>query len=314
MRIESPLLKSGQVKLNLVFPYGSPAQGMADWKAPQKHQTKLRTNGPHSAVFARAMDSTNYFAQCAWNSGALQQNAPHEFTLQSDSDVLEFVCLFAKEPQGALPNFSATQKASADHWQNFWQNGGAVDLSAAPDPRAKELERRIVVSQFLTAIHCAGSLPPQETGLLFNSWNGKFHLEMHFWHAAHFAYWNRLPMLEKSLHYYQDILPQAKKWAAQQGYSGARWPKMVGPDGRDAPSPVGPLLIWQQPHPIYYAELLYRARPTRETLNQWQEVVFQSAEFMASYAVLKDGPLRAWPAAKNCVRKHGRENGYQSAF
>ena len=213
VRIESPLLKSGQVKLNLVFPYGSPAQGMADWKAPQKHQTKLRTNGPHSAVFARAMDSTNYFAQCAWNSGALQQNAPHEFTLQSDSDVLEFVCLFAKEPQGALPNFSATQKASADHWQNFWQNGGAVDLSAAPDPRAKELERRIVLSQFLTAIHGAGSLPPQETGLLFNSWNGKFHLEMHFWHAAHFAYWNRLPMLEKSLHYYQDILPQAKQWA-----------------------------------------------------------------------------------------------------
>ena len=33
---------------------------------------------------------------------------------------------------------------------------------------------------------------------------------------------------------------------------------MVGPDGKDSPSSIGPLIIWQQPHPIYYAELCYR--------------------------------------------------------
>ena len=49
--------------------------------------------------------------------------------------------------------------------------------------------------------------------------------------------------------------------AKSQGYEGARWPKMVGPDGRESPSNVGVFLIWQQPHPIYYAELCYRARP-----------------------------------------------------
>jgi hypothetical protein len=46
------------------------------------------------------------------------------------------------------------------------------------------------------------------------------------------------------------------------------------------------LLIWQQPHPIFYAELDYRLHPERGTLEKWQEVVFESAEFMASYAVL----------------------------
>jgi hypothetical protein len=60
---------------------------------------------------------------------------------------------------------------------------------------------------------------------------------------------------------------------------------MVGPDGRDSPSPIAPLLIWQQPHPIYYAELRYRRSPTEQTLRQWQEIVFQTADFMASYAV-----------------------------
>jgi hypothetical protein len=120
-----------------------------------------------------------------------------------------------------------------------------------------------VLSQYLTAIQCSGSTPPQETGLTVNSWYGKFHLEMHWWHAAQFALWNRLPLLEKSLGWYQRILPSARERARTQGYRGARWPKMVGPEGRDSPSPIGPLLIWQQPHPIFYAELCYRSRPNR---------------------------------------------------
>ena len=60
---------------------------------------------------------------------------------------------------------------------------------------------------------------------------------------------------------------------------------MVGPEGRDSPSGVGPLLIWQQPHTIFYAELDYRLHPTRATLEKWRDVVFESAEFMASFAV-----------------------------
>jgi hypothetical protein len=56
-------------------------------------------------------------------------------------------------------------------------------------------------------------------------------------------------------------MPVAKATAERQGYDGVRWPKMVGPDGRDSPSPIAPLLIWQQPHPIYYAELCYQRNP-----------------------------------------------------
>ncbi len=34
-------------------------------------------------------------------------------------------------------------------------------------------------------------MPPQEEGLFSNSWNGKFHLEVHPLHAAHWAQWDR---------------------------------------------------------------------------------------------------------------------------
>ena len=33
---------------------------------------------------------------------------------------------------------------------NFWEVGGVVDFSECTDPRAKELERRTVLSQYLT--------------------------------------------------------------------------------------------------------------------------------------------------------------------
>ncbi len=168
--------------------------------------------------------------------------------------------------------------------KNFWLNGAAVDFSGSKDPRAKELERRVVLSQYLTAIQCSGSRPPQETGLTTNSWYGKYHLEMHWWHAAQFALWNRFPLLDRSLDWYNDVLPSAKERAKQQGYKGARWAKMTETSGRDSPSPVGTLLIWQQPHPIFYAELAYLNRPTKATLNRFQNIVEETATWMADYA------------------------------
>ncbi len=176
------------------------------------------------------------------------------------------------------------EAASRQHWAKFWQSGAAVEFAGSRDPRATELERRVVLSQYLTAIQCAGSLPPQETGLTCNSWYGKYHLEMHWWHAAHFPLWNRAPLLARSLGWYKAILPSARDKAKLQGYTGARWPKMTAPDGRSSPSPVGEMLIWQQPHPISMAELIYAAHPNRETLERYREVVMESAEFMASYA------------------------------
>lgn len=147
-----------------------------------------------------------------------------------------------------------------------------------------ELERRVVLSQYLTAIQCLGSLPPAETGLTCNSWYGKFHLEMHVWHSAQAVLWNRPHLLEKSLWWYFEILESAKCRAKQQGYLGARWPKMTDPSGADSPSSIGPLLCWQQPHIIYFAELLYRNEPIQKTLEKYASLVFETAIFMVDYA------------------------------
>ena len=175
-----------------------------------------------------------------------------------------------------------------------------------------------MLSQYLLAVQEAGSLPPEESGLFNNSsnWNGKFHLEMHWWHGAHYALWDRWPLFERSLGWYRKILPSAQDKARQQGYKGARWPKMVGPEGRDSPSGIGPLLIWQQPHPIFYANLDYRLHPTRETLEKWRDIVEETADFMASFAVLdkETGKYNLGPPIKTVPEKIDTKTTRNPAF
>ncbi len=289
VKIRSKLLRKNCVSISFDFPYGSLSWGGdgADWNSPEKHTSKIIVQDDQSALIERKLDSTQYFVEIQWQGKAqFERLAEHAFLLSvSGNKQFSFTCCFSQiKPKEPLSNSEEVFQICKTHWQNFWKTGGAVDLSESKDSRAFELERRIVQSRYLTAIQCAGSLPPQETGLTCNSWYGKFHLEMHWWHAVHFALWGKPDFLEKSLSWYRMIFPEAGKTAQQQGYEGVRWPKMVGPDGRESPSTIGVFLIWQQPHPIYYAELLYQQKKDRAVLERYKAIVFASADFMADYA------------------------------
>lgn len=287
--IRSELLQSGGVSIDFNFPYGSLAWGKttADWNSPDRHVTEILKRGKNSVLLRRTLDDTVYFVHVEWRGSArFHEAGQHHYRLTvSDGNDFSFVAGFsASRPDASPPDAAATFEAARAHWKNFWETGGAIDLSLSKDPRAHELERRIVLSRYLTAIQTAGALPPAETGLTCNSWHGKFHLEMHWWHGVHYALWGKPELFEKSLPWYESILPLARETARRQGYEGARWPKMVAHDGRESPSTIGVFLIWQQPHPIYYAELLYRYYGHDEAvLHRFKDVVFASAEFMASY-------------------------------
>ncbi len=290
VRIHAPGVPPARIQVVLAFPYGSPAHtgDAGDWSRADKHGTSILSEREGEVVFARTLDADRYYVRASGPYDAsYERTGPHEylFSFSAPLDPLEFTIGFSPTPFAEpAPDVAAAEKAVRAHWEGFWTSGGAVDFSGSTDPRAHELERRVVLSQYLTAIQGSGSLPPQETGLTFNSWHGKAHLEMHWWHGVHFALWDRLPLLERSLDWYGRILPKARQTAGRQGYRGARWPKMIGPDGRESPSGVGVFLTWQQPHPIYYAELVYRRKADRATLDRFREVVFETADFMASYA------------------------------
>ena len=288
VRVVSPLISSGRLQVELAFPYGYHGLTGADWTRPHAHRTVISAVRPNGRSFQREMDSTNIGVVWEWSSNAaFAETASHTYVLTPDhhTDHFEFTTCFSPEkPMETTPDFEMSLKTSQTHWLEFWRSGGAIDLSESTDARWKELERRIVLSQYLMAVNGAGSHPPQESGLFNNGWYGKFHLEMHWWHGTHYALWGRWPLFERSLHWYHEVLPKAEKLAESQGFKGARWPKMVGPDAEDSPSGIGPLLIWQQPNPIFYAELEYRLSPTTETLAKWSDIVQKSAEFMVDFA------------------------------
>jgi len=297
VRIRSDLLRTGQIRIRFDFPYGSTAWGnnAADWRNPDRHSSELIVRKPQSVIIKRTLDGDQYYVSVQWAGNAVfTEKAKHFFMLSpDDSDRFEFTARFSEQKvEGAAPSARETLQASRAWWKSFWKSGGAVDLSLSKDPRARELERRIVLSRYLMAVQCRSPLPPAETGLTFNSWYGKFHLEMHWWHAVHFALWGQPEVLETSMRWYGSVMPEAKRTAEKQGYAGARWPKMTAADGREGPSSIGVFLIWQQPHPIYYAELLYRLEKDGGILEKYKDIVFATADFMASYAHWDDPTAR----------------------
>ncbi|WP_282936438.1 glycoside hydrolase family 65 [Paenibacillus sp. RC67] len=323
--VESPLLTEGRMNIQIRFP----APGMTsrswdrsidmNWGETDSHVTKWLKQLPSSALIERTMDDDGYTVALSWSQGDLEQTGVHEFILHGSglSERLEFTAQFS--PLSKVRTLATAQEmihASRDHWERFWLEGGAIELAESTDSRALELERRIVLSQFNTAIHSAGSVPPQETGLLYNSWFGKLHLEMHWWHAFHFPLWGRAQMLERSMGWYKEILPVARDLAQSQGYQGARWPKMVAAEGAQSPSVIAPLLIWQQPHPIVMAELCYLAEPTSETLARYEDVVLESAEFMASFAEWDEGRNRyvLGPPVIPAQENHKAENTWNPTY
>ena len=285
-KIESPLLAGkAAVKFRFPYPTGQHSDDGCDWNRSWAHHTGLLQMGDNFAILERNIDTTTYYIRITWEGQAtIKEKSPHYFVLETKTDHLSFTVEYA--PQNIfseVETFNTVASQAKNHWRRFWETGGAVDFSQCTDKRAKELERRVVLSQYLTAIQCAAPEPPQETGLTYNSWFGKFHLEMHWWHHVHFALWNRAELMMPSLEWYEKVAPIAREIADRQHFDGIRWMKMTDPSGVEAPSSVGSFLIWQQPHYIYLAELLYRQNPVPETLRKYNYLVTESAKFMASF-------------------------------
>ena len=323
--IQSPLLKDGRAAVSIRFSYptGRHADDANDWTQPGNHRSSILQATPHSAVIERTLDDTRYYLTLRWAGNAtLEECAPHSFMLKTKASFLTFEAEYTSTPP-SLPGLAGDEapfvfdqqlKATQRAWNNFWQTDGVVDFSRCTDPRAAELERRVVLSQYLTRINCANSMPPQETGLTYNSWFGRPHLEMALWHGLHFSLWGRTEILRPMLDWYNDTaLPVARSIARRQGFKGVRWMKMTDPWAGEAPSNTGSFLIWQQPHYLYIAEEIYRRQPTAETLRHYAPQVEETAAFMADF-VCREGSRYTLRGATAMQESMSKDFSYNHPF
>ncbi|MDO5416842.1 MAG: glycoside hydrolase family 65 [Lachnospiraceae bacterium] len=295
IRLSSRLFAEKRVAVCITFPYGSPDITASDWEKKSCHTTSLVSRTEGKLVFRRVLDKDCYYV-------TIRSAEPMEF----DGTALENHCLklygaggswnlaisFTRNEEPDLPDCASVFENAEGYWKNFWEQGGMVQFSSSTDIRAEELQRRVLLSMYLLAVNCSGSMPPQETGLTCNSWYGKMHLEMHFWHSAWAPLWNHAELLERSMPWYLEHRKEARDNAARNGFAGIRWPKMIGYSGEDSPSNIAPMLIWQQPHILFMLELLYRNHPNPEFLEKYWELVKETADFMADFAVYEEADGR----------------------
>jgi hypothetical protein len=298
IRVQSDAMRTGNLTVFIDFTYPSPDQQsetefLGDFRRPGNHNTSFTTWGRRIEV-KHELDDTAYYVNMQWESGAPEANfqrvSPyaHRYffnTTNTFSTSSEYVFHFGKETPAFTPGFATLKQDSIQWWQNYWNRGAFIDCTATKDPRAKELQRRIILSQYYLAINTGGSDFTADSGLVNNALYGKTQPELAWWHFAHWERWDKWDRVGSVIPYlYKEALPGAIQKAHSLGYTGARWNKMDDEVTGTTHSAINPMSVWQQPHPFYFAELEYQAASTNQTLDKWHNVLEQTASFMLSFA------------------------------
>lgn len=304
--ISSDLLQYG-LSVNIAFPYASCDITGSDWNNTDGHSDFLNASHIH-----RQIDDTAYYVNFNINVTDTSQHTANNSIITSDSNVTINKCnnsaaatiksngihsyniITTDDELNMSVNFNksiytpATYDTIAGNSRHFWHNYWTTGKFLNSDN--KELIRRVILSQYLLVINDSGYIPPAETGLTCNSWYGKAHLEMHYWHMAWAPLWGHPELLTRSFDWYIDILDEAKKNASRNGYKGVRWTKMVSYTGSDCPSKIAPLLVWQQPHIINMLQIVIDNNTSddfdvKAYMSKYWILVYETAVFMADYLV-----------------------------
>lgn len=273
------------VIIRFPYPTGGHTDDASDWNSVDKHNTEVVSLEADNAIVKRVIDETVYYANISWTGASFSADAEnHQLTLTPSQAEWSFSIGYTPDqPSKAAMGFKQAAASGKKMWNDYWKTSGVVDFSLCTNEAAPLLERRVVLSQYLMRVQEAQNYPPAETGMTYNSWFGKFHLEMVMWHSFHYATWGKADLLEKQLKWFKTAMPEARKIAERQGFSGVRWMKMTDPTALEAPSDIGSFIIWQQPHPIYMAELIYRDNPSQEVIDEYYDMVQQTAQFMGEF-------------------------------
>jgi len=166
-RIKSELLASSDLGLFFDFPYPDKNKFDAPFVGVWNDTTHHNVSGYFAGFYAsltHQLDANSYFINAQWDSPAsvtAPSGGSSRYVLRLTSDEVLFSVSFA--PTGGQPtvSFGDIAVASKLSWKDYWESGAFVDLSGVKSPNATELQRRIILSQYLTAVNLASTNPPQ---------------------------------------------------------------------------------------------------------------------------------------------------------
>jgi hypothetical protein len=156
IKVHSPLVTEGRLKIKLVFSYPSNqwnVEETTNYENEDKHQSKVLMSHDNGAVAVHQIDTTKYYVGFKWEgSGFIEQKKPHYFLIAPDtrSDLFDLTAKFtSKKDLGFLPTFIDVKTSSEVLWKNFWNNNRAITSSEHSDTKKIEAEKTVVLSQYL---------------------------------------------------------------------------------------------------------------------------------------------------------------------
>ncbi|GAB2021480.1 hypothetical protein RyT2_05540 [Pseudolactococcus yaeyamensis] len=287
-RMKSEAFKTQRAKIEVCLPYPNhEIQGGRFDVDDKKHEAQLK-----GTQIKHTCDDLVKIMDFHLPTSQLVQVAPFIFEIQPTADTTEtwyeVSVTFSKDivSQVERKSFQTIKTKVCRHWQALFNSGSVWDFPK-DNPDFLELERRSVLSIYQLALHSSGAIPSQETGLLCNSWYGKFHLEMVYWHTAYAIESSRIFLVLPQLAWFKTIIPQARWNAKKNGFKGLRWPKMIDPSAIDSPSEIAPLLVWQQTHLVTLLDLVRERLDSSliHFMQEYWEVVEGTLDFVCDFLV-----------------------------
>lgn len=184
IHLKSNLLSKHQLGLFLDFPW---CDGTSKFNAPfvgnfdnfqTNHTTTLQTLSPFRNIIQHTLDSATFVTTLNGDAHTIQRNdlinhkytvLPHIVTNTNHDSQWTLTVTFSKSTTTTTeqtPQAEDIFKESEKVWEDYWSNGGFVDvLTGSTDTRANELQRRIILSMYLMRVNEAGDTPPQEVKL-----------------------------------------------------------------------------------------------------------------------------------------------------
>lgn len=175
--VRSPLLEKGRLGIFLDFPWNDgtskfEAPFVGVWNETAKHNTTLTTGDElgrnAAAVITHALDSSTFFTSVGGGNNfsiARVSADEHRYNVVPLQGAESFSVTIAYGPGSiqTLPKVDSIQTESREAWQSYWSDHGFIDVvTGSSDSRADELQRRIILSQYLMRANEAGDNPPQE--------------------------------------------------------------------------------------------------------------------------------------------------------
>ncbi|KAJ3556912.1 hypothetical protein NPX13_g10033 [Xylaria arbuscula] len=168
--VESELLANRS--LGIFFDFPLPSNGVK-FESPfvgtfnvSGHSTSLRREQQYATI-RHDLNETSYDVSFTWDSSADisgPAEGTHRYLLRPSGKAKQFALAVSFSPAAMrpkVPSVGRIRMASTNWWRDFWNSGAFVDLSGTTSADATELQRRIILSQYLTAVNSAGTLPPQ---------------------------------------------------------------------------------------------------------------------------------------------------------